>query len=73
VKAYSRHRVARNSAELGTVLTETREFLAVVWKAKKEYWINRINNITTDKELYSLLGWHKLTLGQQDILRIVNN
>ncbi|KAF7566854.1 hypothetical protein PtrM4_074010 [Pyrenophora tritici-repentis] len=58
---------------LRTVPIETREFLAVVRKAKKEYWANRINNITTDEELYSLLGWHKLTLGQQDIPLIVNN
>ena len=73
VQAHSRHRVAKNSAEPGTVPTETREFLAVVRKAKKDYWANRINNITTDKELYSLLGWHKLTPGQQDIPLIVNN
>ena len=37
VEAHSRHRAARNLAELGTVPTETREFLAVVRKAKKEY------------------------------------
>jgi hypothetical protein len=53
--------------------TKTREFLAAVQKAKKEYWANRINNITTDKESCSLLGWHKLTPGQQDIPLIIKN
>jgi hypothetical protein len=43
----------------GTPL-ETREFLSIVRKAKKAYWKHRIDNIKDDKELYKIVGWHKL-------------
>lgn len=44
----------------------TREFRAVIRRAKREYWQKKIDECKTDKALYALVGWHKLSYHQTD-------
>lgn len=39
---------------------ETRNFLSIVRRAKREYWTMRIDGVNSDKQLYSIINWHKL-------------
>ena len=38
---------------------EEKEYITTVRKAKKEYWRRAIDNISDDKGLWDLVGWHK--------------
>jgi hypothetical protein len=51
---------------------ETRDFLAAVRRAKRTYWQKRIDGICSDKELYDICRWHKLTSNQQSAPLVVN-
>lgn len=55
-KVYLRHR----NLEAGTASFARRNFLSVVRKAKQSYWRNTIDNVRSDKDLYKVVGWHKL-------------
>ncbi|KAJ3575723.1 hypothetical protein NPX13_g3935 [Xylaria arbuscula] len=44
---------------------EHRHFLAVVRKAKKDYWRRIIDNANTDAALYKVVAWHKKESGLQ--------
>lgn len=53
-KAYLSTRQSGNGPTL-----EKRNFLSVVRRAKKEYWRHRIDNASSDTELYKIIGWYR--------------
>src|SRR6195952_500324 len=59
-EARARHLRARHRVYDGEISEETREFLAVVRKAKRNYWREIINGIDSDEKLYRVMGWHKM-------------
>ena len=56
-RAYKRS----NTANEPVVSQECRDFKTAVVRAKQDYWRNRIDGCETDRDLYLLVGWHKLT------------
>jgi ribonuclease HI len=58
-EAYREHLATRSRNDDGPTM-ETREFHAIVRKAKKDYWKHIINGVSDDKSLYKVIGWHKL-------------
>ncbi|KAF7575738.1 hypothetical protein PtrCC142_011946 [Pyrenophora tritici-repentis] len=63
--AYKRH--IQEKSDYGQSPSEaTRAFLATVRKAKRTYWQQRIDGCNNDKDLYKLVGWHKLSFDQRD-------
>jgi hypothetical protein len=59
--AYRDHLIARQNNLDNSTPLETREFLSIVRKAKREYWRHVINRASDDKSLYKVIGWHKLS------------
>ncbi|KAI0990835.1 hypothetical protein K3495_g17352, partial [Podosphaera aphanis] len=59
-EAYDEHRIFRNRGRSDGVADETRTFYTVVRKAKKEYWQQIIDGVSSDKDLYRIINWHKL-------------
>lgn len=59
-EAYQQHLLTRRCVFEGETPLETREFLTTVRKAKRAYWTKMLNNVSDDKSLYKVIGWHKL-------------
>jgi hypothetical protein len=59
--AYIKHVASRIGDPENVPSVETREFLATVRRAKREYWRKIIDGVKDDKDLYRVVGWHKLT------------
>ena len=57
-EAYREHLNTRGQDR--KVSETTRTFYATVRKAKRDYWQHVIDNVTDDKSLYKVIGWHKL-------------
>ncbi|TVY87989.1 hypothetical protein LAWI1_G004458 [Lachnellula willkommii] len=45
----------------------------IVWKAKREYWRYVIDGVQNDKDLYRVIGWHKLASNLKSPLIEHNN
>lgn len=43
-----------------TIRWETRNFHSIVRRAKRDYWRHIIDGVNDDKQLYKVIGWHKL-------------
>ena len=52
---------------------ETREFLAEVRRAKRDYWRHTIDNVESDKDLFRIIGWHQLEPTRQEKPLIVDD
>ena len=71
-RAFHKNHV-RNKAGTGEQTSDaTKAFLAAVRKAKREYWQHRIDNCSSDQDLYRLVGWHKLSYDQTDTPLIID-
>ena len=57
--AHREHLRAREVSEAG-VPDATRHFLTTVRNAKRAYWRNIIDGVKDDRDLYRVVGWHKL-------------
>jgi len=57
------YRVYRRSGTANDpdISQECRDFKTTVVKAKRDYWRNQIDGCKSDRDLYTLMGWHKLT------------
>lgn len=57
-EAYKEHLLWRSHGP--DVTEETRIFRTAVRKAKRDYWRHIIDSVQDDKDLYKIIGWHKL-------------
>ena len=71
-EARDRHLRARRVVYDGEIPEETRQFLATVRKAKRNYWRELINGIDSDEKLYKVMGWHRLTTSLKAPPLVVN-
>ncbi|EDO03066.1 hypothetical protein SS1G_05545 [Sclerotinia sclerotiorum 1980 UF-70] len=60
-EAHREHVQARNSLEPDRRMRAAHTLRNTVRKAKKDYWAMRLDGVKDDKELYQVIGWHKLT------------
>lgn len=59
--AYQTHLDSRIFSIDGEPTRETKDFLTTVRKAKRDYWRHIIDGVADDKDLYRIIGWHKLS------------
>ena len=71
--AHRRHLAATRGTYNRGATEETREFLAEVRRAKRDYWRHTIDTIRNDKDLYRVIGWHKLEPNRQESPLVVND
>ena len=64
--AHRRHLGSLQNTNACRPTEETRDFLREVRQAKRAYWRHTIDDITNDKALYKIVGWHKLEPTQQE-------
>jgi len=51
---------------------ETRDFLTTVRNAKRDYWRHTIDSVNSDKDLFRIVGWHKLEPRRQEQPLVIN-
>lgn len=59
--AFRAHIQSRTANQQTTITEETRNFKAIVRKAKKAYWRQVIDEVSDDRALFKLIAWHKMT------------
>ncbi|ESZ89467.1 reverse transcriptase [Sclerotinia borealis F-4128] len=58
-RAYTEH-LSRQAAPGSPPTTATKDFKTTVRAAKRDYWRHIIDDISSDKDLYKIVSWHKL-------------